>query len=225
MRIVQRNQGAGETTMVEFRDRQLKATSLVLIDELETSLHPRVQRLIIRKLAEICRLQDIQIILTTHSPTILEELPLEARVYIIKQQDGSRQVVTGVSPEFAMTKMDEERHPECDVYVEDMRAETLVMKYWWNTNLHYGNGVSACRMVALRWVMLLDKWWLATDFRVLRASLLMVIKKPRTVASFYQEGMGRNASFFMPWTMWNGPNCTRGLTADIQTSPTLVSRR
>jgi energy-coupling factor transporter ATP-binding protein EcfA2 len=120
------HQGAGETTMVEFLDRQLKPTSLVLIDEIETSLHPRVQRLIIRKLAEICRLQDIQIILTTHSPTILEELPLEARLYIIRQQDGSRQVVTGVSPEFAMTKMDEERHPECDVYVEDPRSETLV---------------------------------------------------------------------------------------------------
>jgi hypothetical protein len=47
-------------------------------------------------------------------------------LYIIRQQDGSRQVVTGVSPEFAMTKMDEERHPECDVYVEDPRSETLV---------------------------------------------------------------------------------------------------
>lgn len=51
---------------------------------------------------------------------------MAARLYILKQQDGSRQVVTGVSPEFAMTKMDEERHPECDVYVEDDRAETLV---------------------------------------------------------------------------------------------------
>jgi hypothetical protein len=54
------------------------------------------------------------------------QLPPEARLYIIKQQDGSRQVVAGVSPEFAMTKMDEELHPECDVYVEDARAETLV---------------------------------------------------------------------------------------------------
>jgi hypothetical protein len=97
-----------------------------LIDEIETSLHPRVQRLIVRKIAEICRQQEIQVILTTHSPTVLDELPLEARLYILKQQDGTRQVVTGVSPEFAMTKMDEERHPECDVYVEDSRAKTLV---------------------------------------------------------------------------------------------------
>ncbi|WP_338515884.1 hypothetical protein [Erwinia aphidicola] len=37
-----------------------------------------------------------------------------------------RTVVTGVSPDFAMTKMDEENHPECDVYVEDIVASTLV---------------------------------------------------------------------------------------------------
>ena len=120
------HQGAGETTMFEFLERELKPKSLVLIDEIETSLHPRVQRLILRKLAEIARVKEIQIILTTHSQTILEELPLEARLYVLKQEDGVRQVVTGVSPEFAMTKMDEDRHPECDVYVEDSRSEILL---------------------------------------------------------------------------------------------------
>ena len=120
------HQGAGETTMFEFLNRDIKNTSILLIDEVETSLHARVQRLLIRKLAEMCRLQDIQVIMTTHSPIVLDELPSEARLYIIKQQDGSRQVVAGVSPEFAMTKMDEELHPECDVYVEDTHAETLV---------------------------------------------------------------------------------------------------
>ena len=120
------HQGAGETTMTEFLDHQFRNTSLVLIDEIETSLHPRVQRRMIRDLAEECRLNDIQVILTTHSPFILDELPLEARLYIMKQEDGSREIVTGVSPEFAMTKMDEENHPECDVYVEDERAKILL---------------------------------------------------------------------------------------------------
>jgi predicted ATPase len=120
------HQGAGETTMSEFLEHQFKNTSLVLIDEIETSLHPRVQRRVIRDLAEQCRQNDMQVIMTTHSPYILEELPLEARVYILKQQDGTRSIVTGVSPEFAMTKMDEEHHPECDVFVEDARAEVMV---------------------------------------------------------------------------------------------------
>lgn len=120
------HQGAGETTMSEFLDFNFPSTSLVLIDEIETSLHPRVQRRMIRDLAEQCRLNDVQVILTTHSPYVLDELPLEARIYILKQEDGTRQIVTGVSPEFAMTKMDEENHPECDVFVEDAAAEVMV---------------------------------------------------------------------------------------------------
>jgi hypothetical protein len=80
----------------------------------------------IRELAEQCRQNDIQVILTTHSPYILEELPLESRVYILKQEDGVRQIVTGVNPEFAMTKMDQEHHPECDVFVEDERTAVLL---------------------------------------------------------------------------------------------------
>jgi predicted ATPase len=120
------HQGAGETTMSEFLDFQFESTSLILIDEIETSLHPRVQRRLIRDLAEQCRMNDVQVILTTHSPYVLDELPLEARIYILKQEDGSRQIVTGVSPEFAMTKMDEENHPECDVFVEDAAAEVMI---------------------------------------------------------------------------------------------------
>lgn len=120
------HQGAGETTMSELLEHQFKPKSLILIDEIETSLHPRVQRRIIRDLAEQCRLNDVQVILTTHSPYILEELPLEARIYILKQDDGNRQIVTGVSPDFAMTKMDEEAHPECDVFVEDYAAQIMV---------------------------------------------------------------------------------------------------
>lgn len=39
---------------------------------------------------------------------------------------GGKTAVVGVSPEFAMTRMDDEQHPECDLYVEDSRAATLV---------------------------------------------------------------------------------------------------
>jgi predicted ATPase len=113
--------GQGETTIAEFLKRKMIRNSLVLIDEIETSLHPRVQRRLIRDLADIARTNDIQFIVTTHSPYILEELPPHARLYIMNEASG-REVVTGVSPEFAMTRMDDSQHPECDVYVEDRRS-------------------------------------------------------------------------------------------------------
>ncbi|MCO7641905.1 AAA family ATPase [Pseudomonas sp. S 311-6] len=119
------HQGAGEITTAELLQSPFMKNSIILIDEIESSLHPRAQRRLIRELAEQCRLHDLQIILTTHSPYVLDELPPEARIQILNEPSG-KTIVSGVSPEFAMTRMDEETHPECDLYVEDERAESLL---------------------------------------------------------------------------------------------------
>ena len=119
------HQGSGETTVAELLQVDLPKNGLVLIDEIESSLHPRAQRRLIRDLAEKCREREAQIILTTHSPYILEELPLEARNYILETQ-GTKRIVTGVSPQFAMTQMDDVNHPECELYVEDNAAKVML---------------------------------------------------------------------------------------------------
>ena len=117
--------GAGETTMVELLEKDITQDSLVVIDEIETSLHPRSQRRLMRDLADICRAKESQIILSTHSPYVLDELPDEARLYIWEGAHG-REIIKGVSPNFAMTKMDLEVHPDCDLYVEDEVAQIML---------------------------------------------------------------------------------------------------
>jgi predicted ATPase len=119
------HQGAGEIAAAELLAVDYPRYGVVLIDEIETSLHPRAQRRLMRDLARVAREQELQIILTTHSPYVLDELPPEARIYLMDGAGGKTAVV-GVSPEFAMTRMDDEQHPECDLYVEDPRAATLV---------------------------------------------------------------------------------------------------
>ncbi len=119
------HQGAGEFNVTELIGQQISKGSLLLIDEVETSLHPRAQRRLIRDLASVCRNLEIQIILTTHSPYVLEEFPPEARCYIL-QTGGKKMVVFGVSPEFAMTQMDDDVYPECDLYVEDEIAKAFL---------------------------------------------------------------------------------------------------
>lgn len=119
------HQGSGETTVAELLRSDFPKYGLVLIDEIESSLHPRAQRRLIRDLADICRERELQIVLTTHSPYVLEELPMEARMYIMELA-GKKKIVPGVSPQFAMSKMDDEFHPECDVYVEDEAAKTML---------------------------------------------------------------------------------------------------
>jgi len=117
--------GAGETAMAELLKRRVQKYSIVLIDEVETSLHPRIQRRLVRDLANLCRDIECQFVLTTHSPYVLSELPSEARIYIMDGSAG-KQIIKGVSPDFAMTKMDEEPHPEADIYAEDPRSAQLL---------------------------------------------------------------------------------------------------
>ncbi len=121
------HQGAGESVILELLQKEPPQYSLVLIDEVETSLHPRAQRRLMRDLAELCRLKEWQIILTTHSPYILDQLPPDARAYILPN-NGKKEVVFGVSPDFAMTQMDDEIHPECDLFVEDERAKLFLQE-------------------------------------------------------------------------------------------------
>jgi hypothetical protein len=115
------HQGSGETTVAELLMAQLPQYGLVLIDEIESSLHPRAQRRLIRDLATAARDRECQIVISTHSPYVLEELPLSARIYIL-ETGNRKEIASGVSPQFAMTKMDDENHPECELYVEDERA-------------------------------------------------------------------------------------------------------
>jgi len=119
------HQGAGETTITELISLDIPNNSIVLIDEIETSLHPRAQRRLIRDLAEVSRLRHVQFIVTTHSPYVLDELPIYARIQILNDL-GTKHVVHGVSSEFALSRMDEDNYPEIDIYVEDISAKILV---------------------------------------------------------------------------------------------------
>jgi len=122
--ISQFHQGAGESTTLDlFKSLQnVPDYSLIIIDEIEGSLHPRAQRRIVRFLLKQCRLKKLQIILSTHSPYILQELPPEGRVLLMPERSALN-VLYGVSPEFAMSRIDEKDHPELYIYVEDRESK------------------------------------------------------------------------------------------------------
>ncbi|XOZ33157.1 ATP-dependent nuclease [Halomonadaceae bacterium KBTZ08] len=118
------HQGAGEAVIADLLARDIPNYALVVIDEVETSLHPRAQRRLVRDLARLSREKKIQFIFTTHSPYVLEELPSQARIYISQTSDG-KNVDIGPSPEYALSEMDESTYPEYEVYVEDKEAKSL----------------------------------------------------------------------------------------------------
>ena len=122
------HQGAGEDTVLDLLAllQDVPDTSLVLIDEIEASLHPHAQRRLMHYLLWLARMKQLQIIVTTHSSFIIEEVPPEARVFLARAPSGA-EVVYGVSSNYAVTRMDplEPGHPDLYVFVEDERSKSL----------------------------------------------------------------------------------------------------
>lgn len=125
--ISQFHQGAGEDTTLDlFRVLQsIPKDSLLIIDEVEASLHPRAQRRLVQFLMWLSRQKRAQIILSTHSPYVLQELPPEARVLLLRSASGI-EIIDGITPEFAMSRMDEDMHPEINIFTEDREGSLLL---------------------------------------------------------------------------------------------------
>jgi predicted ATPase len=121
------HQGAGEATSHSLISilQSVPDNSLLVIDEVEASLHPKAQRRLVQDLLWISRTKRIQVILTTHSPYVLEELPEEARILLLRGREGIR-AMYGASPEFSLSAIDDRDHPELSVFCEDREAELLI---------------------------------------------------------------------------------------------------
>ncbi|MXX26876.1 MAG: AAA family ATPase [Caldilineaceae bacterium SB0668_bin_21] len=66
--------------------------ALVLIDEVEACLHPWVQQLLMLHLQQLALRNDLQIIVTSHSPVILDSVPSNGKIFL-DRDDVSGEVV------------------------------------------------------------------------------------------------------------------------------------
>ena len=144
--ISQFHLGAGEDATLDLM-KQLQAipdTSLILIDEIEASLHPRSQRRLVHFLLWLARAKHIQVIITTHSPYVLEELPPDARI-LLERTDTGIQVLPAISADFAMNRMDDIDRPELYIFVED-----IVAKIWLSVILNtHGIDMSRVKLTTI----------------------------------------------------------------------------
>ena len=62
--------------------------ALVLIDEVEAGLHPRVQQLLMLQLQQLALRNDLQIIVTSHSPVVLDSVPAHGRIFLERDDTG-----------------------------------------------------------------------------------------------------------------------------------------
>ena len=67
--------------------------ALILIDEVEAGLHPWVQQLLMLHLQELALRNDLQIIVTSHSPVILDSVPSNGRIFLDRDELSGEVVV------------------------------------------------------------------------------------------------------------------------------------
>jgi len=102
--------------------------SLLLIDEIEMGLHPKIQRRVMDVIREVSRKENKQFIITTHSSTILDSVCDSSRIFIEKNHNGEFKAIQNISVNAALTKMDAKSYPLIDLYCEDKEAEWIINK-------------------------------------------------------------------------------------------------
>ena len=80
---------AGERAILRLSQdiAQLRG-ALILIDELEAGLHPWVQQLLMAQLQQLALRNDLQVIVTTHSPVVLDAVPRNGRIFLERHHTG-----------------------------------------------------------------------------------------------------------------------------------------
>lgn len=120
--------GSGESaaTMLVHKVHKAPKGSLILLDEPETSLHPRAQQRLIEFLADQAAKKRLQVVMATHSIYLAEQLPQQAIRVLDINQNGRVQISASYSAREALHEIGTFAHSR-KVLVEDSRAKHIVV--------------------------------------------------------------------------------------------------
>ena len=120
------NMGSGENCVAHllYLLDSLPAHGLLIVEEVESCLHPEAQMRLAEVFVKISKEKRIQIICSTHSEVFLDALPREAR--LLFRSGTENPVIENPSTRFAVYEMKGNVQPELTVYCEDYVAATLV---------------------------------------------------------------------------------------------------
>ena len=123
------NTASGEDVLTRIIEDIVNAEdgSLILIEEIEIGLHPKIQRRLMDVLYHESRRAKKQFIVTTHSSSIIASVLPESRIFIENINNNFR-AISNISINAALTKMDSLSYPLVNIYVEDDESKWIVMK-------------------------------------------------------------------------------------------------
>lgn len=120
--------GSGEMAVVRLVLEVLgaKEYSLILLDEPEVSLHPGAQKRLKQFLLEETRRKRLQVVISTHSPSIIEELPPNAIKVFSQLPSGKFNVKNFITPDEAFYHLEQTNPARKTIIVEDLLSRQVI---------------------------------------------------------------------------------------------------
>ena len=121
------NMGTGEDIVIDILSTIFSApeNSIIVIEEIELGLHPSAQIKIAQLLPKIARDKKIQIILSSHSEYVIDNLPRESRILLERGTD-EHLVQYMPSTRLALGSMSNSPLAEMKIFCEDEFARSLI---------------------------------------------------------------------------------------------------
>lgn len=122
------NSASGEDVVMQILLDLLEVPekSLILIDEIDLGLHPKIQRRLLDVIQEVAIKGEKQFIITTHSPSVFSSLSDKSRIFIETDQSGDYRAISGISMHAALSKMDSEMYPLVNLFCEDDVSKKII---------------------------------------------------------------------------------------------------
>lgn len=122
--------GSGESAVAKLVHKiyQAEMGTLLLLDEPEVSLHPGAQKRLLEFILENVRVKGLQVVISTHSPAIVEELPPEAIVVMNQNAQNKFIPIQDVEANVAFQYIGHTNITKPKILVEDYCAELLIKR-------------------------------------------------------------------------------------------------
>ena len=124
------NAGSGEVAVVQLvrRIENASENSLILLDEPEVSLHPGAQENLKAYLLGAIKKKKLQVVISTHSPALIQGLPSSAIKLFKTNEDGKFYIEENVHYQEAFYNIEDKVSDKKIIYCEDYAAQMLIEK-------------------------------------------------------------------------------------------------
>ena len=119
---------SGERTILRIsKDIAGLRNALILIDEVDTGLHPYTQQQVMLELQRIALRQQLQIVVASHSPVVLDSVPPEGRKFLDRDETTSDVKLMPAYKDIFQKSLYGQSREKLSILCEDEVAEGMIL--------------------------------------------------------------------------------------------------